>query len=207
MILNYLPQGGFIEVITGPMFAEKSTLLMSQLRKEVIAGKRTMVFKPDIDDRYHTDNIMTHDGDSLHAYSIPCTNSNQILAMLYDGVDAVGIDEGQFFDSGLVDVVRTLADRGMRVIVAGVDMDYRGLPFEPMNDIMAIAEIVHKQTAVCTKCGKPATMIQRYTNNRLSAWSEPTVIVGSNKEDNEYYYEARCRKCYKQPNKPEMELF
>lgn len=200
--MNYLPQGhGYIHVITGPMFSEKTTLLMSQLKKEALAGKKIMVFKPDIDDRYSTEEIMTHDGEKMHANSIPCTSSREILELVHPSVDVVGIDEGQFFDYELVNVCEELANKGLRVIVAGVDMDYRCLPFKPMNDIMAIAEVINKQTAVCSECGRPATKIQRYTNGKLSHWDEPTVAVGSNIEGNKYQYEARCRKCYHTPPK------
>jgi len=200
MSLQYLPSGhGYVEAIVGPMYAEKTTILMSQLRKEVIAGKRVMVFKPDIDDRYATEEIVTHDGESMHANSVPCSHSSHILELVHDSVDAVGIDEGQFFDDGLMKVVEELANKGKRVIVAGVDMDYRCMPWRPMSDIMAVAEVVHKQTAVCSSCGRPATKIQRFTNGRLSAWDEPTVAVGSNIEGDIHKYEARCRKCYKTP--------
>lgn len=197
---EYLPSGhGFIHVITGPMYSSKTLMLIAQLKKEAIAGKKIMVFKPDIDDRYATDEIVTHDGENLHANSIPCSDSKTILELVHPSVDVIGVDEAQFFDEGLVSVVQELADRGLRVIVAGVDMDYRCLPFKPMNDIMAIAEIVQKQTAVCGNCGRPATKIQRFTNGRLSHWDEPTVAVGSNLKGHEYQYEARCRKCYKTP--------
>lgn len=198
--MEYLPHGhGFVQVITGPMYSEKTTILMSQLKKEAISGKKVMVFKPDIDDRYSTEEIMSHDGERMHANSVPCSHSKDILRLVHSSVDVVGIDEGQFFDEGLVEVCETLANRGLRVIVAGVDMDYRCLPFKPMNDIMAIAEVINKQTAVCSECGRPATKIQRYTNGRLSHWEEPTVAVGSNLEGKMYQYEARCRKCYKTP--------
>lgn len=198
----YLPSGhGYIEVITGPMYAGKSTLLISQLKKEVIAGKRVMVFKPDIDDRYSTEEVVTHDGENIHANSIPCSSSKTILELVHDSVDVVGIDEGQFFDLGLVDVCEELANRGKRVVVAGVDMDYRSLPFEPMNHLMSIAEIVIKLTAVCSRCGRPATRIQRYTNGKLSHWDEPTIAVGSNIKGAKYTYEARCRKCWVTPPK------
>lgn len=201
-MIDYLPQGhGFIHVICGPMYSEKTTLLMSQLKKEAIAGKKLMVFKPDIDNRYATEEIMTHDGEKMHANSIPCSSSSTILELVHDSVDVVGIDEGQFFDEGLTKVVQELADKGLRVIVAGVDMDYRCQPFNPMNDIMAIAELVNKQTAVCAVCGRPATKIQRFTNGKLSHWDEPTIAVGSNIKGQEYQYEARCRKCYKVPPK------
>lgn len=198
--MNYLPHGhGWIEVITGPMYSEKTTNLISRIKKEVIAGKRAIVFKPNIDDRYATEHIMTHDGEKLHANSIPCDDSKQILENVHESVDVVGIDEGQFFDLGLIDVCEELANRGLRVIVAGVDMDYRCQPWRPMSDLMAKAEVVDKLTAVCFKCGKPATKIQRFRNGKLSHWDESTIAVGSNRKGDEYTYEARCRGCYIKP--------
>jgi thymidine kinase len=198
----YLPSGhGHVEVIAGPMYSGKTEELMRRLKREVIAGKRVMVFKPDIDDRYATEEIVTHEGESMHANSIPCSNSKHILEMVHPSVDAVGIDEGQFFDAGIIEVVEKLANAGKRVIVSGVDMDYRCLPFEPMNHLLSIAEIVDKLTAICFSCGRPATKIQRLTNGRLSIWDEPTVVVGSNISGQKHQYEARCRKCYKTPPK------
>jgi thymidine kinase len=204
----YHPEShGFIYVITGPMYAGKSSLLMSIVKRNVIAGKRAMVFKPAIDDRYSTEDIMTHDGEKLHANSINCrvmwdgeprAVSREILDHIHPSVDVVGIDEGQFFDYRLVNVCEKLANQGKRVIVAGVDMDYRCLPWSPISDLMAVAEFVDKIPAVCFKCGRPATKIQRFTRGKYSHWDEPTIIVGSNKGD-EHQYEARCRKCYVTP--------
>lgn len=207
---HYRPEShGMIEIICGPMYSGKSSALMSRVRREIIAGKRAMIFKPDIDDRYSTEDIMTHDGEKIHANSIGCrliTDSNElraeswkILEEIHPSVDVVGIDEGQFFDQKLVEVCEELANRGMRVIVAGVDMDYRCLPWRPMSDLMAVAEFVDKLPAVCFKCGRPATKIQRFTRGKYSHWDEPTMIVGSNKEGDDHQYEARCRKCYVTP--------
>ncbi|MNN10551.1 Thymidine kinase [compost metagenome] len=202
-------QHGYVHVITGPMFSGKSSALMAIIRREIIAGKRAMVFKPAIDDRYSTEDIMSHDGESLHANSIKCeledltgeprAKALLILEYLEPGVDVVGIDEGQFFDQNLVEVCETLANQGIRVVVAGVDMDYRCLPWRPMSDLMAVAEFVDKIPAVCFKCGLPATKIQRFTKGKYSLWDEKTVIVGSNKEGDEHQYEARCRRCYVVP--------
>jgi thymidine kinase len=206
---HYFPEAhGFVHVITGPMFSGKSSMLMSMIRRDVIAGKRAMVFKPAIDDRYSTEDIMSHDGEKLHANSIRChlndekeprAFSEEILANIHPSVDVVGIDEGQFFDVKLVEICETLANAGKRVIVAGVDMDYRCLPWHPMSDLMAVAEFVDKLPAVCFNCGRPATKIQRFTRGKYSHWNEPTIIVGSNKEGDEHQYEARCRKCYVAP--------
>lgn len=208
---HYRPEShGYIEVITGPMYSGKSSALMSRIKREVIAGKKAIVFKPAIDDRYSTEDIMTHDGEKLHANSISCkltadkepkASSKEILEWVTSSVDVVGIDEGQFFDFDLVEVCETLANQGLRVIVAGVDMDYRCLPWRPMSDLMAVAEFVEKIPAVCFKCGLPATKIQRFTKGKYSHWNEPTVVVGSNIEGDEHQYEARCRMCYVTPPK------
>lgn len=199
MTRSYFPHGhGWIEVITGPMFAGKTEELIRRIKREVIGGKRAMVFKPNIDDRYATDEIVTHDGESLHANSIPVNNVLDILELVHPSADVIGIDEGQFFGQELVQVCETLARHKKRVIVAGVDMTYRCEPWSPMSDLMAVAEIVDKLTAVCFRCGRPATKIQRYTNGKLSRWDEPTVAVGSHREG-EYQYEARCRGCWVTP--------
>lgn len=208
---DYRPEAhGFVEVIVGPMYAGKSTILMSRVKRHVIGGMRAMVFKPSLDDRYSTEDIMSHDGERLHANSVPCelysaengelrAKSKHILDMVYDNVDVVAIDEGQFFDYDLVNVCETLANSGVRVIVAGVDMDYRCQPWKPMNDLMSVSEFVDKLSAVCFKCGRPATKIQRFTKGKLSHWDEPTLVVGSNQEGQDHKYEARCRKCYTTP--------
>lgn len=206
----YFPSTGFIHVITGPMYSGKTTALMARIKREVIAGKRAMIFKPDIDDRYSTESIMSHDGEEIHANSIRCKMnkgkepravSKQILKEMHPSVDIVGIDEGQFFDQNLVEVCESLANKGVQVVVSGVDMDYRCQPFEPMASLMAVAEFVDKIPAVCFVCGAPATKIQRFHNDHPSLWYEPTIIVGSNIEGDSFQYEARCRKCYVEPIK------
>jgi len=208
--MGYLPQGhGFIEVVTGPMFADKTTTFLRAIERATIGGKVAMVFKPDVDTRDEEDVIGTHNGDGLYATTIPVNNPRLILEEVdkYPAADPIGIDEGQFFSDDLVDVVEILANAGKRVIITGVDMDYRCLPWSPMDKLMAVAEIVHKQTAVCEQCGKPASKIQRFTNGKLSRWDEPTVVIGDKepKEHEElkvkHSYEPRCRDCWRTPPK------
>jgi thymidine kinase len=197
----YLPYGhGWVEVITGPMFAGKTDEMIRRLKREVIAGKRIMTFKPDIDRRYADNCIVTHDGDEMVTNLVPCASPGRILDIVHPSCDVIGIDEAQFFDPEIVEVCEILANRKKRVVVAGVDMDYRCKPWSPMSDLMAVAEFVDKLTAVCFVCGKPATKIQRFTGDHLSTWDEETIIVGT-KEGEQHHYEARCRGCYRTPPK------
>lgn len=198
---------GYIEVITGPMYAGKTERLIFTIKREVIAGRRTMVFKPDIDDRYSEEAVVTHNGEALYATIIPINHPEFIIDKVKEveekegmKVHAIGIDEAQFFTLELTEVVRKLANKGIRVIISGVDVDYRDLPWRPMSDLMAMAEFVEKLTAVC-ECGQPATKIQRYRNGKLSHWDEPTIIVGSNIEGQEFQYSAKCRGCWNTPLK------
>ena len=197
-MLNYYPGGGFVEVITGPMYAGKTKMFIERLTREKLAGKKVLVIKPNIDNRYATESVSTHDGIKMKAFETSL-NSETIISHLPAGVTVVGIDEAQFFDEAIVDVVEALANAGIQVIVSGVDMDYRCQPFTNMGKILACAEIVHKLTAVCEKCGKEATKIQRFTNGELSSWNEPTIVVGSNNAQDSQKYVARCRNCWEMP--------
>ncbi len=177
---------GWIEVICGPMFSGKSEELIRRIRRAQIAKQRIQLFKPKIDDRYSDDDIVTHSQQRLP--STPVTSSPEIIESLHDKTEVVGIDEAQFFDDDIMDVCNKLANLGKRVIVAGLDMDYRGRPFEPIPRLMAIAEYVTKQLAICVHCGNPANHTQRLTENRMK------IVVGSQET-----YEARCRKCFEPP--------
>lgn len=176
---------GSIEVICGSMFSGKTEELIRRLRRAQIAKQRVAIFKPAIDDRYAQDHIVSHNEQKLR--SEPVRQANEILEKAGDA-QVIGIDEGQFFDNRLIAVCNTLAGRGVRVIIAGLDMDYRGIPFEPMPQLMAIAEQVTKAQAICIQCGEPATFTQRLTMAR------DRVVVGATE-----MYEARCRKCYVPP--------
>ncbi len=177
---------GWIEVITGPMFSGKSEELIRRLNRAQLARQRIIVFKPVIDNRYHSEDIVSHS--RLRITAIPIENASDILKFVEVGTQVVGIDEGQFFGPELVEICDQLADRGVRVIVAGLDQDYRGKPFGPIPQLLAIAESVTKLKAVCMRCGAPASRSQR-----LLKHSEQ-VVIGSAET-----YEARCRLCFERP--------
>ena len=174
---------GQIEVICGSMFSGKTEELIRRLNRAKIARQRVEVFKPAIDNRYSADEVASH-GDGRIAARV-VSASAEILRAVDDRTDVVGVDEVQFFDAGVVDVVDKLANQGKRVIVAGLDQDYLGRPFEPMPQIMAIAEYVTKTLAVCMRCGSPANRSQRLTG------SDGRVLVGAKES-----YEPRCRRCF-----------
>lgn len=173
---------GWIEVITGCMFSGKTEELIRRLRRAKIAKQTVVIFKPNIDTRYSTNSIVSHSEQSLP--SILIKDVKEILDLVEDA-QVIGIDEAQFFSNDLIDVCNQLADDGKRVIVAGLDMDYRGVPFEPMPQILSVAEYITKSLAICVECGNPADRTQRKTT------SSERVIVGAAD-----VYEARCRKCH-----------
>jgi thymidine kinase len=181
--MNYQNRGGYIEVICGPMFSGKSEELIRRLRRAQIARQRVQVFKPAIDDRYDLDKIVSHSDMSLRATVVK--SASELLSKVEDRTEVVGIDEVQFFDAEIVDVCEKLANMWKRVIVAGLDLDYLGKPFEPVPQIMAIAEYVTKTLAVCARCGAPASRTQRLVH------SEERIVVGA-----QGAYEARCRHCH-----------
>ena len=175
-------KGGWIEIIAGGMFSGKSEELIRRLRRAVIARQRVQVFKPLIDDRFSSDDIVSRDDRRLKA--IPVTSSAELLARVEIGVQVVGIDEVQFFDANVVDVCMQLADAGIRVIAAGLDQDYMRRPFGPMPALLAVAEEVSKMHAVCVRCRGAAHYSQRVSGG------DAQVEVGDSS------YEARCRSCY-----------
>lgn len=192
-------KGGWIEIIAGGMFSGKSEELIRRLRRAVIARQRVQVFKPIIDDRFATDDIVSRDDRRLKA--IPVPSSAELLARVAVGVQVVGIDEVQFFDPGVVDVAMQLADAGIRVIAAGLDQDYMRRPFGPMPALLAVAEEVSKMHAVCVRCRGAAHYSQRVSGG------DAQVEVGDSS------YEARCRSCYElykaseeQEPEPEVQL-
>ncbi|HNX38254.1 MAG TPA: thymidine kinase [Candidatus Cloacimonadota bacterium] len=174
---------GWIEVICGSMFSGKTEELIRRIRRVEYARQKVMVFKPAIDDRYDPDNIVSHS--QMKAPSIPITYPNEIYAYLEDDVHIIAIDEAQFFDESIVGICNDLADRGYRVIVAGLDQDYRGEPFGSMPALLAVAEYVTKNLAVCVVCGNPANRTQRTVHQGEQ------ILVGSTDS-----YEARCRNCH-----------
>jgi thymidine kinase len=174
---------GWVEVIVGSMFSGKSEELIRRLNRARIARQKVQVFKPMIDARYSVEEIASHSGQTH--LSRPVTTSEELRSQIEPETQVVGIDEGQFFDAGLVAVVNELADSGKRVIVAGLDQDYTGKPFEPMPQLLSIAEFITKTHAICVKCGSTANYSQRTVE------SEARVEVGASDK-----YEARCRKCF-----------
>ena len=199
--LNLLKSGdsmnhthGSIEVVCGSMFSGKTDELIRRMRRAVIAKQKVQVFKPSIDNRYAVEKVTSHAGNDFAA--IPVKNSSEILEQLQPDVTVVGVDEAQFFDPNIVDVVATLASRDIRVLIAGLDQDFRGEPFGPMPILMALAEKVDKLQAICMECGEPASRTQRLVDGKPARYDEPIVIVGASE-----MYEARCRKHHLVPGK------
>src|SRR5438128_9015196 len=174
---------GWIEVIAGSMFSGKSEELIRRLRRAKIARQKVQVFKPKVDTRFSQDHIVSHS--EMRHESSNVSSTEDLLARLDPDTEVVGIDEGQFFDNELVVVANTLAQRGVRVIIAGLDQDYTGKPWEPMPQLLAIAEYITKTHAICVKCGQPANYSQRIFE------SEERVAVGA-----AGMYEACCRQCF-----------
>ncbi len=190
--MHIMKDMGWIEVITGSMYSGKSEELIRRIKRARIARMKIQVFKPQVDDRYSQTSVKSHDGDEAEAVAVP--DSGILLRAVAKDTEVVAIDEVQFFDNGLVDVCRRLADQGKRIIVAGLDMDFRGQPFGPTPTLMAVAEFVDKLQAICIKCGNPASRTQRMINGKPALASEPTILVGAAES-----YEARCRSCHEVP--------
>jgi thymidine kinase len=182
-VVRKAPHRGWIEVITGSMFSGKSEELIRRLRRAQIARQRVQIFKPIVDTRFSGDHIVSHS--HMRIPSQPVPTSDAIVTLVREDTEVVGIDEGQFFDANLPAACNMLADRGKRVIVAGLDQDYLGRPFEPMPQLLAIAEYITKTLAICVVCGDPANHTQRLVA------SSDRVLVGA-----ENVYEARCRHCF-----------
>ncbi|MEJ7616146.1 MAG: thymidine kinase [Pyrinomonadaceae bacterium] len=174
---------GWIEVIVGSMFSGKSEELIRRLRRAKIARQKVQVFKPEIDVRYARDQIVSHS--EMRHESVTVASAAELLSLVEPGTDVIGIDEGQFFDGDLVDAANELARRGLRVIIAGLDQDYLGRPFEPMPQLLAVAEYITKTHAICVRCGQPANYSQRVVQ------AGGRVAVGATG-----MYEARCRRCF-----------
>jgi thymidine kinase len=191
---------GWIEVITGVMFSGKSEELIRRVRRAVIGRRRIQVFKSHLDDRYGgVYAVRTHDGISVEAQ--PVDSAVQVMRAIDPRTEVVAVDEAQFLDEGIVDVATALADRGVRVIVAGTDMDFRGEPFGPMPALMAVAEIILKLRASCVKCGDPASRNQRLIDGAPAPYQSPTIMVGGSES-----YEARCRHCHELPNVDQFQV-
>ena len=184
---------GWIEVISGVMFAGKTEELIRRVRRAVIARRKVQVFKSHLDARYAgIYHVATHDGLTVEAE--PVDSAEQVMRAFRDDTEVVAVDEVQFLDEGIVDVADTLANRGVRVVLAGTDVDFRGLPFGALPTLMCIAEVVDKLHAICVVCGGPASRNQRLVNGEPAPWESPTIMVGGRES-----YEARCRHCHKVP--------
>lgn len=182
MLLEYTKHRGRIEVICGSMFSGKTEKLIRRLRRAEFANQRVEIFKPAVDTRYSCEEVVSHEGHSLRSTPV---ESPQTILLMASGADVVGIDEAQFFDESLTDVCRTLASQGVRVIAAGLDMDYTGRPFGPMPALMAVAEHVTKVHAICVRCGDPAQY-----SHRLKP--DARLVMLGEKES----YEPLCRHCF-----------
>lgn len=190
---------GWIETISGCMFAGKTEELIRRIKVLEFAKKEIMVFKPVIDNRYSETKVVSHAGSSVESFVI--SEAIEILEMVKPTTQVVAIDEVQFFDNDICAVCNELADRGIRVMAAGLDTDFRGEPFGPMPKLMTEAEFVTKLAAVCNKCGAPATRTQRIVNGKPASYNDPIIMVGAAES-----YEARCRHCHEVPDKPKVKL-
>jgi len=186
--------GGWVEVICGSMFSGKTEELIRRVKRAEIARQKVQVFKPAIDNRYHVDKVTSHSGAMLAAVVVD--SAAEIAKRLAPDTAVVAIDEAQFFDVEIAPLCRRLADRGLRVIVAGLDMDFRGEPFGAMPLLMAQAEVVDKLQAICVRCGAPASRTQRLIDGRPASYNDPVIMVGAAE-----VYEARCRRCHEVPGK------
>ena len=185
---------GHIELICGSMFSGKTEELIRRVKRAQIAKQRVQVFSHRLDTRYGESQVASHNGAIVGA--LPAQNAAQILERVERDATVVAIDEAQFFDWKIAEVAHALADRGVRVIVAGLDMDFRGEPFGPMPLLMAQAETVDKFSAICVVCGEPASRTQRLINGAPAKYDDPVILVGANE-----VYEARCRHCHQVPGR------
>jgi len=187
---------GHIEVICGSMFSGKSEELIRRVRRGHYARQRVQVFKPSLDTRSELTTVTSHDGRDVQAVAVDSTA--ELLARVADDTEVVAIDEAQFFDDDLPLVCRKLADRGVRVIAAGLDLDFRGEPFGPMPQLLAQAEEVQKLHAICMVCGEDASRTQRIINGQPAAYDDPIILIGADEA-----YEARCRHHHEVPGRPD----
>ncbi len=190
---------GWIEMITGPMYSGKSEELIRRIRRVKIAKKDVKVFKPIIDNRYSNDNVVSHSGDSIEA--IPVDHPEELYDRLEEETEVVAIDEIQFFSKGIIGIIEDLADQGMRVIVAGLDRDFKNEPFVPVPELLSRAEYIEKLHAICLQCGDPATRTQRLIDGEPAPYDDDLILVGATEN-----YEARCRSCHELKDKPEGDI-
>ncbi|WP_048601692.1 thymidine kinase [Rubeoparvulum massiliense] len=192
--MHFMKREGWVECIAGCMFSGKSEELIRRIRRAKYGKQRAVVFKPQLDNRYSETSVVSHNGFTVEA--IPVTSAQEILKQVGPEIDVVGIDEVQFFEKEIIQVIEQLANEGKRVIVAGLDLDFRGEPFGPTPEIMARAEYVTKLQAICVVCGNPGTRPQRLINGEPANYNDPVIMVGASET-----YEARCRHCHQVPGK------
>lgn len=192
-----MKKDGWVELICGSMFSGKSEELIRRVRRATFGKQKVQVFKPLLDDRYSKEEVVSHNGTAVLA--LPVKDSNEISNIVSFDTEVVAIDEVQFFDEEIVEVIQQLANSGKRVIVAGLDQDFRGEPFSVVPDLMALAESVTKLHAVCLVCGSPASRTQRLINGKPASYNDPIILVGASES-----YEPRCRHCHEVPEHPKM---
>ncbi|MDE6946428.1 MAG: thymidine kinase [Anaeroplasmataceae bacterium] len=185
----YSDKPGWIEVVCGPMFAGKTEELIRRVKRMDFAKKKYLIFKPTIDNRYAISEVVSHNQRKVKAINI--SSSKEIYNYITEDIEAVLIDEVQFFDEDVVEICRELADRGLRVICTGLDCDFRGNPFPIVASLLAMSENITKLTAICVCCGNEATKTQRIINGKPAKYDEPIILVGEKES-----YEPRCRKCH-----------
>ncbi|WP_182200762.1 thymidine kinase [Paraliobacillus salinarum] len=190
-----MKQSGWVELICGSMFSGKSEELIRRVRRATYGNLTVRVFKPAIDNRYADESVVSHNGNSILARPVTC--ANDIIEQMDDDIDVVGIDEIQFFDEDIIEIVDELANHGHRVIVAGLDTDFRGEPFGPMPKLMALSESISKLNAICPICASPASRTQRLIDGEPASYNDPIILVGASES-----YEPRCRHHHEVPNKP-----
>jgi thymidine kinase len=190
-----MKQSGWLEIICGSMFSGKSEELIRRVRRAKFAKQEVKVFKPVIDNRYSEEEVVSHNGTSIICK--PVASSIEILEYISEKTDVIAVDEVQFFDENISDVLTLLANQGYRVIAAGLDQDFRGEPFSVVPQLMAIAEIVTKLQAVCSVCGSPASRTQRLINGKPASYHDPIILVGASES-----YEPRCRHHHEVPSAP-----
>lgn len=194
-----MKQSGWLEVICGSMFSGKSEELIRRVRRAQFAKQEVKVFKPAIDNRYSEEEVVSHNGTAI--ISKPIKSSKEIFNHISENTDLIAVDEVQFFDEDICNVLTLLANQGYRVIAAGLDQDFRGEPFSVVPQLMALAELVTKLQAVCSVCGSPASRTQRLIDGKPASYDDPIILVGASES-----YEPRCRHHHEVPGKPVVNL-
>lgn len=197
--MHMMNKNGWVEVICGGMFSGKSEELIRRVRRAKFGNLSVTVFKPAIDNRYDSKSVVSHNGSSIVAH--PVRSSKDILTYIKEDIDIVGIDEVQFFDQEIISVADELVSRGIRVILAGLDTDFRGEPFGAMPQLMALSESVTKLNAICPVCSSPASRTQRLINGKPASYDDPVILVGASES-----YEPRCRLHHEVPNQPKESI-